>query len=200
AQTPSAEIKLPTDDGAGKPLAQDIAPNTAAFFQMHYFNRTDAPITAHVVLDAFALEAEAPYTKTAPFITFNGDISIPPGAIGDVESNSCTTPTGAKFWMMSTHAHKQAVLTRVLDGTSEVFSSDDWEHPGAKMFMTPTEFYSFTTNKLTYECTYNNNGDNAGKTIKTGDSAKDDEMCMASGYFFPATKAVFCYNNIIAPF
>jgi hypothetical protein len=34
------------------------------------------------------------------------------------------------------------------------------------------------------------------RTITTGDSAQTDEMCMASGYFFPATKPVFCYNTI----
>lgn len=195
AQTPSAELELPGDDGAGQPLAQDIPPNTAAYFQMHYLNATDEPIQVHVTLDAFALDAGATYTKTAPYITFNGNISIPPGAVGDVESQSCNTPAGSKFWLMSTHAHKQAVKTRVLDGTTEVFASTDWEHPGAAMFMTPSEFYSFSTGKLTYECTYNNTGDNAGMTVSTGDSAQDEEMCMAAGYYFPANKALFCYNN-----
>jgi hypothetical protein len=203
AQTPSADLQLPTDDGTGKPLAQDIAPNTAAYFQMHYLNATDAPINVHVVLDAFALEADAVYTKTAPYITFNGSIQIPPlanGGMGVVESESCATPAGSKFWMMSTHAHKQAVKTRVLDGTTEVFTSTDWEHPGASMFMTPSEFYSFGTGQLTYECTYDNTGTNMNETIQTGDSAADDEMCMASGYFFPATKAVFCYTDTVLPF
>ena len=67
--------------------------------------------------------------------------------------------------MMSTHAHKQAVKTRVLDGADEVFTSTDWEHPGASMFMTPSEFYTFNTGKLTYECTYDNTGSNHNNTI-----------------------------------
>ncbi len=200
AQTPSADLHLPTDDGAGKPLAQKIPANTAGYFQMHYLNVTGEVIKAHVTLDAFAFEASEPFTETAPFVTFNGNISIPPNAVGDVETNQCATPTGAKFWMMSTHAHKQAVKTRVLDGNAEVFSSTDWEHPGAQTFMTPPEFYSFSSTKLTYECTYDNTGTNKNTTIQTGDSAEFDEMCMASGYFFPATKAVFCYNNFIVPF
>ncbi len=200
AQTPSAELVLPSDDGTGKPLAQEIAPNTAGYFQMHYLNATDATINVHVVLDAVALEANEIYTKTAPFITFNGDIRIDPNAVGVVESESCSTPANSKFWMMSTHAHKQAVKTRVLDGADEVFASTDWEHPGASMFMTPAEFYTFKTGALTYECTYDNTGSNHNNTIQTGDSAEFDEMCMASGYFFPATKAVFCYNNFVVPF
>ena len=68
------------------------------------------------------------------------------------------------------------------------------------MFMTPPEFYSFSGNQLTYECTYDNTGSNKNVTIKTGDSAEFDEMCMASGYFFPAPKAVFCYNDNVLPF
>ena len=68
AQTPSAELQLPADDGGGKPLAQEVAPNTAGFFQMHYLNATDEPIQAHVVLDAYALEANDVYTPTAPYV------------------------------------------------------------------------------------------------------------------------------------
>jgi len=197
AQTPSAELQLPADDGGGKPLAQEVAPNTAGFFQMHYLNATDEPIQAHVVLDAYALEANDVYTPTAPYVTFKPDIKIPADAVGDVETASCSLNTlpNAKFWMMSTHAHKQAVKTRVLDGTTEVFASTDWEHPGARLFMTPSEFYSFSSGAVTYECTYDNTGSNHSSLIETGDSAEFDEMCMASGYYFPATKAAFCYGS-----
>ena len=31
-------------------------------------------------------------------------------------------------------------------------------------------------------------------------SAQTDEMCMATGYYFPATKATICYGNNILPF
>jgi hypothetical protein len=100
---------------------------------------------------------------------------------------------------MSTHAHKQAVHTEVRDGmptsTNVVFASDEWEHPGAKAWMT-SPFYTFASGKLTYECTYNNP---TNRTITTGDSAQTDEMCMATGYYFPATKATICYNNFIVP-
>lgn len=66
-----------------------------------------------------------------------------------------------------------------------VFSSNDWEHPGTQLFSAP-EFYRFASGELTWECTYNNTGDNAGRTVTAGQSAKTDEMCMATGYYFPA--------------
>ena len=193
AGIPEAEIVLPEDDGSGKPLAQVVNANSAGFFQMHYLNATDAPIQAHVTLDAFALEAAETFTQTAAFITYNSSINIPAGATNEVESMTCSTPPNMKFWLMSTHAHKQATKMTVKDGATEMFSSTDWEHPGAALFMTPPEFYTFQTDRITYECTYDNP---TNRTITSGDSAATDEMCMAVGYMFPATRPQLCVNNM----
>jgi hypothetical protein len=193
AQTPDADLQLPLDDGAGKPLAIEIAANQAGFLQMHYLNAGDQPIKVHVTLNGEALEESAVYTKTAAYVTFNGNINLPPMTSNVTQSMSCNVPATSKFWLMSTHAHKQAVHTAVKDGATMVFQSTDWEHPGAATWDKATPFYSFTSGKLTYECTYTNP---TTRTIKTGDSAQTDEMCMASGYFFPTTRPVFCYNNI----
>ena len=194
-QIPDDALMLPSDDGAGKPLAIEIPAGQAGFLQMHYNNRSDQPIQAHVRLAGYALAEGAAFTKTAAFVTYNGDITIPAQTTGDVEAKTCTLPPNVKFWMMSTHSHKQSVRTDVKDGQPTngaiVFESTDWEHPGAKRWDLP--FYTFNTSKLTYECTYNNP---SNRTIRTGDSAQTDEMCMASGYFFPATRPMFCFNNI----
>jgi hypothetical protein len=201
AQTPTAELALPTDDGTGKPLGQVVTAHKPAYVQMHYVNPSDNPIKVHVTINAEAFDAGVAYTQTAPYITFNANISIPPGAMGDVETQTCSTPAGTKFWQMSTHSHKQSVKTEVKSGpatsTSVVFSSTDWEHPGSQFWMTPTTFFSFDQNKLTFSCTYNNTGSNAQRTITTGDSAVTDEMCMATGYYFPATASKICYNGFV---
>jgi hypothetical protein len=210
AQNEDADLKLPADDGAGKPVGMDVNPGQAGFIQMHYLNTSDDDITVHVTLNAEAYDAGVATTKTFAYVTFNGNISIPPMSTGTKATNTCNIPTTSKIWLMSTHAHKQAVHTEVRDGSTAtspvVFASDDWEHPGACMtgaantgcpqaWATNT-FYTFASGKLTYECTYNNPTSN---TIKTGDSAQTDEMCMATGYYFPATKATICYNNFILP-
>lgn len=190
-----AELALPTDDGTGKPLGQVITAGKPAYVQMHYVNPSDNPMKVRVTINAEAFEASVPYTPTSPYITFNANISIPPGAMGDVETQSCNTPAGTKFWMMSTHTHKQSVKTEVKSGTDTVFTSTNWEHPGAQMWMTPTTFYAFPGNRLTFACTYNNTGTNVNRTITAGDSAQTDEMCMATGYHFPATTSKICYNG-----
>jgi hypothetical protein len=198
AQTPEADLAMPADDGEGKPVAMEIAPNTPGFLQMHYLNSTDEIIQPRITVTAEALDEGVAFTKTAAFVTFNGNIAIPPMTTKqtpDVETMTCNVPGTSKFWLMSTHAHKRAVRTIVKDGNASngttIFESTDWEHPGATRWDGP--FYQFGTGKLTYECSYFNE---TTRTIRTGESAQTDEMCMASGYFFPATRPVFCYNNI----
>jgi len=188
-QIPHEEVIFPTDDGKGLPLAQNIDPNTAGFLQMHYLNGTDAAITAHVSLKAFALPADTVYTRTDMFATYNNDIAIPPHATGFKVSASCPVTPG-KFWSMSTHSHKQTVATAVQDGSDMVFTSTDWEHPGVKRF--DPSFYQFAGGNITWSCTYDNVGDNADTTVVAGQSARTNEMCMSTGYFFPATGPKGC--------
>jgi hypothetical protein len=191
-QTQNQEEDLPADDGTGKPLAQNIAPNSAGYFQMHYLNATPNMLTAQVDLKAYALPAGTAYTQTEAYVTYNNDISIGPGATNVVATASCPLPTGVKFWTMSTHSHKQSIATTVLDGNTSIFSSTDWEHPGAQTWAT-SPFYTFTATQLTWKCTYDNTGSNAGSTVVAGPSAQTNEMCMATGYFFPATAPKFEY-------
>jgi hypothetical protein len=199
AQDPEQDLKLPSSDGAGKPLAMEILPNQAGFIQMHYVNHGDQPLQAHVTVRGYALARGVGYTRTAAYVTYNGLISIPPGTtdttMPDVESMTCNVSPTSKFWIMSTHTHKRSVRVVVKDGLAAngnmIYESSDWEHPTQKRWDGP--FYQFSTGKLTYECSYLNP---TSQLIRTGVSAQTAEMCMASGYYFPATKPVFCYNNI----
>jgi hypothetical protein len=182
------ELVFPEDDGNGRPIGQNIEANSKGFFQMHYFNSSDQPISTQVSIKAYSLPAKVvddlAYTRTDIFATYNRDIEIPPGATNFKVSATCGGVEG-KFFQMSTHAHKQAISTRIAEADQTVFTSNSWEHPGSAAFSAP-QFYEFASGSITWECTYNNTGDNAGRTIVDGLSAKTNEMCMATGYFFPA--------------
>lgn len=199
AQNSEQDLALPTDDGTGKPLGMDVAAGQAGYLQLHYYNTSEETLTVNATINAEAHEAGVVATKTAAYVTFNPTIDIPAGAAypaaGTSFEKNCSIPTTSKVWLMSTHAHKRAIHTEVRNGTDMVFSSDNWEHPGAKAWMT-SPFYTFSSGKLTYRCDYDNTG---GPAVKTGDSAATDEMCMASGYIFPATRATICYNEQVVP-
>jgi hypothetical protein len=186
-QTPHLEEDLPGDDGTGKPLAQNIPANTAGYFQMHYLNASDTDLMVHVDLKAYALADSTAYTQTDAYITYVYNFSIPGNSTGYQVNGSCDAPSGAKFWTVSSHSHKQSTDVKVNDGTSLVLDSTDWEHPAVKDWMS-NPFYTFASNKVSWTCTYNNPNSTA---INEGSSAQTNEMCMATGYFFPATGPKF---------
>lgn len=192
SQQEDLTLQFPTDDGGGKPLAQEIPAHQSAYIQMHYINLTEQPETVHVEVNAYATTASA-YTKTSPYITYQTQITIPPEAVGTTVTQSCPVPAGVKFWEVSTHSHKRSVHTEILDGTGMVFQSDDWEHPGDKEW-DASPFYAFA-NKLTWTCVYNNNNPNDPMhtmQVDQGQSAATKEMCMATGYVFPAASTKIC--------
>lgn len=194
AQTELNEIALPTDDGTGRPVAQIVPPNSPGFFQIHFINAGETTLIASAMLTADALDADAHFTQTAAFVTYDQSITIPPMTNNVATQKTCTTPTGAKFWSMTTHTHKQAISTEVKNGMPAsadiAFQSADWEHPGTQRWAS-APFYSFASggNKLTVTCTYNNASQ---RTIMAGDNTERDELCMASGYYFPANNDTFC--------
>jgi hypothetical protein len=193
AYTPLAELSLPADGGDGRPLANEIPPNSAGFLKMHHLNTTGSLIKTRVTITAQALDRGAQYTPSASFVTFNVQINIPPQTSGYVARQACATPPGAQFWRMSTHAHKQAIRTAVLDGPALVFESMDWEQPGAREWPA-APFFTFGLGGLTWECTYNNPNP---WVITDGDSVVTDEQCMAIGHVFPACFSHFCVNNFL---
>ncbi|MEO8702663.1 MAG: hypothetical protein ABI867_21645 [Kofleriaceae bacterium] len=191
------ELLLPPDDGDGKPVVQLVAPHTAVYFSIHYINATDLPITVHFSLDAFKIDDDAPHTETAPLLTYNNSIAIPPNATNHVESASCPLPEGVKFWHASIHSHKQTVHDSIKDGDTVVFETSDWEHPGQTTWDAP--FYTFQSPNLTWECVYDNLGSNKDSTVTAGPTATVNEMCMGRMFMVPATKVYFCVWDTSIP-
>lgn len=188
AQTPTAEFPMPAGVG------MTIIPNQPVIIQMHYLNASDQALTPSVTINAHLFEAGATYDKAAAFVTYNTQISVPAGMTGTA-GGTCQTPSGAKFFTMSSHSHQFSTETRISDGQNMIVQSTDWEHPEVVNFAA-APFLEMTSGSLTYECDYFNY---SNQTVQTGDSAETDEMCMAVGYFFPADKPVFCVNSFVVP-
>jgi hypothetical protein len=191
---PSDELAFPADDGDGHPVAMEIPPTSAGVLMIHFKNETGAPVVSSATLNAEALD-DVVYTPTATLLSYDGTIAVPPQTTGHVETQSCAVPAGARFWNLSTFAHKQAVRTNVLDGSNVVFESFDWAHPGAHTLPAPP-FYSFASGTFTHRCTYDNP---TTRTITRGPSQQFDEQCLGVGYFFPASKPRLCYNGFVLP-
>jgi hypothetical protein len=113
-------------------------------------------------------------------------------------SGDCDVPADANFFLMSTHSHKRTTeaLAARSDGMMLV-DTTDWEHATISRWAAP-QFLTFAAGeKLHYQCSYKNDSSN---TITDGESAEKNEMCMAVGYYFPATSDTFCLNSSVYSF
>jgi hypothetical protein len=187
-QDPDHELDMP--DGTALPLAA----KQPLYFNMHYINATPAPLTVQVTLDVDSTTSTS-YQRVGAFITYNTQISIPPGGTQTV-SGDCDVPMGARFFTMSTHSHKrttEALAEKNVGGVNQMLvDTKDWEHATITNWASP-DFLEFGPNdQLHYQCSYQNDTAN---TIKEGESAEKNEMCMAVGYYFPATGDTLCLNS-----
>jgi hypothetical protein len=194
AEPDATEMTLPADDGAGRPVAMEIPPNSAGFLMIHHDNTTNQPITTNVRLNAEGLETPV-YTTTETYVAYTGALAIPPQTAGHYQARSCLLPAGARFWRWSMRAHKQAVRMTALDGADVLYQSLDWSRPGASTWPS-APFLTFASPRVTYACTWNNP---TTRTIHVGSSQESEEECIAVGYFFPATEPVHCYNGVVLP-
>jgi len=185
-------LRMPDDDGAGKPLALEVAANAAGFIEIFLVNGSLDPIeTLPVRVVANARPAATDYTKTATYVTLNYSMSIPANSTEQLASYACNVPSPAKFWHFSTQTYSHATLATLRNGGTPLVSSTDWELPSIATFSAPS-FYQFgVSDKLTYECTYVNN---TFSTITFGGDYAFDETCMGIGYFFPADQPKICLN------
>jgi hypothetical protein len=188
SQVPANQLVMPA--GVGMPLQA----HQPLMFNMHYINVTSEPITVGVTQNLeFAASA---VTRAGSFVTFNTTIDVPPNDTQTVEGH-CPPPPGAQFFMMSTHSHKrttQATARRFADGVmgSTLVDTQDWEHPSVALW--DPKFTTFADGEeIGYSCTYQNT---TNQPITVGESAEKNEMCMAIGYYFPATGNRYCFNSL----
>jgi Copper type II ascorbate-dependent monooxygenase, C-terminal domain len=192
-QDPDAELVMPA--GTALPLKA----NQPLYFNMHYINATMADMTVNVSWD---VESESgTFQKVAAFVTYNTQISIPPGGQQTV-SGDCDVPAGAQFFTMSTHSHKRTVEDIAGKSVGGVMSqtlvdTTDWSHATISRWAAPSFLTFAPGEQLHYQCSYMND---TTSTITVGESAEKNEMCMAVGYYFPAAGDTFCLNSAIFSF
>lgn len=192
AHDASQDLVFPGNDGNDLPLAMQIAPGQPIVIEMFTSNYTGTPVTASVLLKAEAIDPFRAYTRSATYLTEASDFEIPAQTNGFSVQKTCSVPTGAKFWRLSTRTHKFATESAIRDGSSEMALTTNWEHPEAAEFRS-LPFYAFTSGGLTYRCVYSNT---TNSRITAGDDESTDESCMGIGYFFPApTGSKLCINN-----
>ncbi|MBN8481058.1 MAG: hypothetical protein J0L88_05640 [Xanthomonadales bacterium] len=191
AYPPSTQLVMPADDGAGQPLAIDLAPGQPIMVQLSTVNLTGKPVVTSALLEAELLPAGAAFTRTASFVSLNTAIFIPDGMTSTV-SSTCLAPAGSRFWWLSTRTRRHAQMAEIRDGATTLLQSSDWAHPSEAQFGPPA-FLVFSPS-MTTRCTYLNA---SGHPLVYGDDEENDETCIGIGNFFPATRPRWCVNGSV---
>jgi hypothetical protein len=177
-------------------IAMPLKAKQPVAIQMHYLNPTAAPITVQVEIKIHALEAGTPFEPAGIFASFHDDIAVPPRGTQTVKGR-CRAPEGVKFLSLTTHSHRyttRAVVGRAFaagDREPETLVETlDYERPTVTRFERP--FLDLASDEIFYSCEYDNPTD---QMVSVGDSAVNEEMCMAVGYYYPSTQLTFCLGS-----
>jgi hypothetical protein len=95
AHDPTQELAMPDDDGNGQPLAMEFVARQPMLLVLYLPNPTSEPIRGSAILRADLLPPDAPYTRTATYLSFNANIAIPPMSLGSSVSATCAAPVHA---------------------------------------------------------------------------------------------------------
>ena len=173
AQTPDGVIDLPSGVGVAMP------PQSGLRFQLHYVNETDHAVSAGVKT-RFHVAAPGSIVNHAGQLLFsNEEIEVPPSQQVDV-TKTCNLTKGISVLGASAHVHRHAVNFVATAGDTLIYRTTGWSDLTPARFTPPLELPEGQA--VTFTCTYMNN---TGTTLKFGESALTDEMCILGAIYYP---------------
>ena len=185
-------------------VAYTFAPNQMMRIEMHYINSTDAPIEVTATTELYAVpESEIDHEANILFIG-TPDISIPPGAMMDVQayftpSRAQLDLSGAKIFAITGHTHKHGRNVTVSTATTKTGpftsvyapSSFDWSEPETTVHRPEFTVPDGLQAGFDITCSYHNT---SSQTARFGESA-NDEMCFFWAYYYPSKGSHVCVRT-----
>ncbi len=153
--------------------------------QMHVVNASAAEIDASVHLDLRTIVKERVRERVGTFRFYDPFIYVPAGA-GSTAAMRCPISHDVTLLSGGAHMHARGVdyrayadLAGAPPAVEPFYTTTDWQHP--PYWIGAMELPAGSN--IRFECDYENASD---VPIVQGLSALDDEMCMFSGFYFPA--------------
>lgn len=176
AMTPDFDYRFPPG------VALRLPPNAALDFNVHYVNRSPAPLPGEAFANLYTVD-RAQVTTVARTLNFaNENITLPAGQRTTL-SKTFTVSTRTTILALTSHMHalgeRFEIRVRRGNGAEQtVYVNTDWEHPGLVNFPTPIVLEA--GDALMSVVTWNNITAN---TVRFG-LASTDEMDIIFGYWY----------------
>jgi hypothetical protein len=173
-----------------------LPPGQALMVNTHWLNATDETLDGQAALD-FKFAPVDPQRQTADLFANNGDMfSI--GAGSDVQYDvTCTLPHDINFAMVTNHMHEHGFSAyselKHTDGTSTMlisdpaWASDEGFNPIYQRYSVAQPMVAHAGDTYHTHCEWKNDTANALNF--------PDEMCVGTGFYFPAAGQTVCENG-----
>jgi hypothetical protein len=150
---------------------------------VHFLNTTLATIHTHVsVTFTYVNPSEVTYQAAQIYLN-NSSLQVPPGMSTATATMALPTSVGdVKLLSAQSHMHQRAIHfdSSLADGT-ELYETAQWSEPEVKTFAPALALPSGTS--ITWSCDFQNN---TTETLTFGESAATNEMCVFTGFYYPA--------------
>ena len=191
AQTPEQDFTYP--DGLGQAFNSD----ETVRLMVHYLNTTSDAIDAAVTVTLKYVDAKAVTNLAASVFLNSLSITVPPGT--STQGFSYTLPMDINLLGAAGHMHRRGthfVGSAVFpDGTNkQLYTTDTWDEPVPAVFSPAVAIPGGST--INWACTYSNS---TGQTLRFGESASTNEMCIFTGTYYPAPGGGGIYDQDFSP-
>jgi hypothetical protein len=163
-------------DGVAVKLEKDHG----LLFQSHYINASAKEIVTGVDYRLTVAPREQVKQVAGMIFYSNFGLMVPPGK--STQSRTCRSPFDLRLLSVTGHMHKRGLTFDASIDGKNVYHTDRWDEPAFAAFPLPG-YEVKKDSPITYECTYDNE---TGKTIRFGNSAATDEMCILAGLYYPS--------------
>lgn len=176
AMTPDFDYRFPPG------VALRVPANTSLDFNVHYVNRSPAPLPAQAFANLYFVN-KSDVTTVAQTLNFaNEDITLPAKQRTTLRK-VFTVSKRTTILSLTSHMHSmgeqfQVIVRRASGAEQVVYTNTDWEHPAMTSYSTPIVLEA--GDALVSNVTYNNVSSNV---IRFG-LASTDEMDIIFGYWY----------------
>lgn len=176
AMTPDFDFRFPPG------VALRLPANTSLDFNVHYVNRSPAPLPAQAFANLYFVNKSDVQTVAQTINFANEDLNIPANQRTTIRK-VFTTNRRMTILALTSHMHSMGerfqILVRRANGTEQVvYTNTDWEHPAFTAYSTPLVLEA--GDALVSNVTWNNVSSTA---IRFGLSSTD-EMDIIFGYWY----------------
>jgi hypothetical protein len=185
-------------------VAYTFAPGQMVRIEMHYINSSDAPLEVRATSEFYSVPESAIDHEANILFIGTPDISIPAGAMKDVQayfnpSRAQLDLTGAKFFAITGHTHKHGRNVTVSTATTSagartsVYAPSvfDWSEPETTVHAPEFSMPAGLQSGFDIKCSYHNT---SNQTVGFGESA-NAEMCFFWAYYYPSKGSHVCVHT-----